>query len=142
MPSALENEYIVLIKKFLPEDLWEKAQEYSIPEEFLETMSELIELVLRSRSMDKAEEKQSWFNLLPLMNDEQIAKLNDILMREKHKLMEIEKKYEQKKVEIKKKYLLKRQNMGYIKKVQNLQDTEAGHREQEVAEAEDLLANI
>lgn len=99
------------IKKYLPEALWERAGQFTIPIEFIEQMPELITLVLNSRSMDKTEEKQSWFNLLPLMNDEQISKLNDILMREKQKLAEIEKKYEEKKLEIKKKYLMKRQNM-------------------------------
>ena len=61
--------------------------------------------------MSDASEKQSWFNLLPLMTDDQISKLNDILTREKQKLDEIEKKYEDKKLEIKKKYLMRRQNM-------------------------------
>jgi hypothetical protein len=102
---------ILLIKKHLPEDLWEIAPNFSIPEKFLETMPDLITLVLRSRSMDKKEEKQSWFNLMPMMNEEQMEKLRGILTREKAKLAEIEQKYEQKKVEIKKKYLLKRQNM-------------------------------
>ena len=101
----------IVIKQKLPQDLREIAGKFTIPPEFLDQMPDLIELVLRSRSMDKAEEKQSWFNLLPLMNDEQIAKLRDILVREKQKLEEIEKKYEQKKVEIKKKYLLRWQNM-------------------------------
>jgi len=105
-------------------------------------MPELITLVLQSRSMDKAEEKQSWFNLLPMMNDEQIAKLNDILTREKTKLAEIEKKYEDKKLEIKKKYLLRRQNMGYIKKMENIKETEAVHTATDTAEAEALLTSI
>lgn len=132
----------IAIKKHLPEDLWELAAEFTIPEQFLESMADLVELVLRSRSMDKHDEKQSWFNLLPLMNEEQVDKLRDILTREKDKLAEIEQRYEQKKVEIKKKYLLKRQNMGYIKKVQNIKDQEEVHREQEVEEAENLLDNI
>lgn len=139
---AILHSTIILIKKHLPEDLWEIAQTFSIPEKFLEETPDLIELVLRSKSMDKAEEKQSWFNLMPMMNDEQLDKLRDILTREKTKLNEIEKKYEQKKVEIKKKYLLKRQNMGYIKKVQNIKEKEEAHREQEVEEAESLLDDL
>lgn len=142
MTPAPTQEYILLIKKYLPERLWEKAQEFSIPEKFLKEMPELIILVLDSRSMDKPEEKQSWFNLMPMMNDEQIAKLNDILGREKQKLQEIEQKYEQKKVEIKKKYLLKRQNMGYVKKIQSIKSKEAEHRESEMEAAEELLENI
>jgi hypothetical protein len=74
-------------------------------------MPSVVILILNSRSMSEASEKQSRFNLLPLMTDEQITKLNDILTREKQKLEEIEKKYEDKKLEIKKKYLMKWQNM-------------------------------
>ena len=64
-----------LIKKVLPQELWEKAATFTIPDKFLETMPDLIVLVLNSKSMDTQEEKQSWFNLLPMMNDEQITKL-------------------------------------------------------------------
>jgi len=61
-----------LIQKHLPNDLWEVAKEYTIPDSFLVQKPDLIELILRSKSMDKAEEKQSWFNLMPMMNKEQI----------------------------------------------------------------------
>jgi hypothetical protein len=100
-----------IIQKFLPQDLREIAAAYTMPDQFIEKKASLVALILRSRSIGTTEEKQSWFNLLPLMNDEQIVKLEDILTREKQKLDEIEKKYEEKKIEIKKKYLAKRQQM-------------------------------
>lgn len=128
-----------LILAHLPEDLHELAQQYLIPDAFIEKMPDLITLVLRSRSLDKEDEKQSWFNLLPVMNDEQIQKLRDILTRERDKLKEIEEKYEQKKMDIKKKYLMRRQNMWYIKKMNAIQEKEAVHREQEQEEADALL---
>ncbi len=142
MPTDFLTQMKESIKKYLPEALREQAGQYTIPIEFIEQMPVLITLVLNSRSMDKAEEKQSWFNLLPLMNDEQIAKLNDILVREKEKLAEIEKKYEEKKIEIKKKYLMKRQNMWYIKKMDDIKSAEAVTSTQEQAEADALLSNI
>ena len=95
-----------LIQKYLPQDLWEIAAGYTIPDEFLEDAPDLIELILRSRSIDTEQEKQNWFNLLPLMNATQLEKLRAILIKEKTKLQEIEEKYEGKKQEIKKKYLL------------------------------------
>jgi hypothetical protein len=100
-----------LIQKYLPEDLHQIAATYTIPDEFLEDTPDLIELILRSRSIDTTQEKQNWFNLLPLMNATQLQKLRDILVKEKIKLQEIEEKYEGKKQEIKKKYLQKRQDM-------------------------------
>ncbi len=131
-----------LIRTKLPEDLREIAWKYQIPSEFLEEMPDLIELVLRSKSMDKSEEKQSRFNLMPMMNDEQIQKLRDILDREKKKLAEIEQKYEQKKLEIKKKYLLRRQNMWYVKKINDIKKKEESTRESEMEEADALLDGL
>lgn len=135
--------YEEIIKKYLPQDLRSIATaDYTIPPQFLESMADLIELILRSRSMEKPEEKQSWFNLMPLMNDEQILQLKTILVREKEKLAEIEQKYEEKKIEIKKKYLLRRQNMWYIKKVNEIKQEEAIHAAKEQEEADSLLASL
>lgn len=130
------------IKEFLPADVQEKAMQFTIPIEFIEKMTGLVVFILNSKSMSDASEKQSWFNLLPLMTDDQIAKLNDILTREKEKLDEIEKKYEDKKLEIKKKYLMRWQNMGYIKKMEDIKSAEAGISTQDQQEADALLNNL
>lgn len=131
-----------LIKKVLPQELWEKAATFTIPDKFLETMPDLIVLVLNSKSMDTQEEKQSWFNLLPMMNDEQITKLRDILTREKQKLEEIESKYEQKKDDIKDKLVKKREETGYQQKMVSIKNNEAVVQEKESAEADNLLTQI
>lgn len=131
-----------LIQKNLPQAVWDLAAQYLIPDQFIEKKASLVTMLLQSRSIEKAEEKQSWFNLLPLMNDEQIAKLEDILVREKQKLEEIEKKYEEKKIEIKKKYLMRRQEMGYVKQVESIKTAEAKSEAQEAGEADELLNQI
>ena len=69
---------INLIKQKLPQELREKAEKFTIPDEFIITMPDLIILVLNSKSMDAAEEKQSRFNLLPMMNKDQIDKLTKV----------------------------------------------------------------
>lgn len=130
------------IHTYLPTEVQEKAKQFTIPIEFIEKMPELIVLVLNSRSMNEASEKQSWFNLLPLMTDDQISKLNDILTKEKQKLEEIEKKYEDKKLEIKKKYLMRWQNMWYIKKMEDLKAAESTVSSQDQEEADALLENL
>ena len=100
-----------IVQKFLPEEVWLLCKDYTIPSEFIQDTPDLIVLILQSRSIDTPEEKQNWFNLLPMMNTEQIEKLRAILIKEKTKLAEIEEKYEEKKNEIKKKYLTKWQEM-------------------------------
>ncbi|HMS90677.1 MAG TPA: hypothetical protein PKC87_00440 [Candidatus Absconditabacterales bacterium] len=133
---------IPLIQTKLPQELREKAEKFTIPDEFLTTMSDLIILVLYSKSMDSAEEKQSWFNLLPMMNAEQIDKLRDILTREKQKLEEIEQKYEQKKDELKNKYTQKREDMVYSKRMEQIKQQEAEHDKIENQQADNLLNQL
>lgn len=142
MPTDFMTAMKEAVQKYLAPELHEKALAFTMPIEFIENMPSLISLILNSKSMNEASEKQSWFNLLPLMTDDQIAKLNDILMREKQKLEEIEKKYEDKKLEIKKKYLLKRQNMWYIKKMEDIKSAESVVSSQEQEEADALLQNL
>lgn len=130
------------IQKLLPKELRTKAGEYQIPEKFLTDMPKLIQLVLESKSMDTKEEKQSRFNLMPMMSPEQIAKLNDILTREKIKLAEIEKKYEEKKNNIKEKYVKRRESMWYTKKMDAIKEKEAAFEEKDDEEADALLENL
>ena len=131
-----------LIKKKLPQELREQVEKFTIPDEFLSTMPDLIVLVLNSKSMDNPEEKQSRFNLLPMMNKEQIDKLKDILTREKQKLSEIEQKYEQKKDELKNKYTQKREEMTYAKRMEEIKEKEAKHDKIEDQQAENLLTQL
>ncbi|MBQ5945045.1 hypothetical protein IJL65_01215 [bacterium] len=84
------------ITKFLPENLQQVALNYNIPDDMLETNADLVVLVLESKSISDQKEKQSWFDLYSLMNQEQIDKLRDILTREKQKLAEIEARYQAK----------------------------------------------
>jgi hypothetical protein len=68
--------------------------------------------------------------------------LRDILVREKQKLEEIEKKYEQKKTDIKSQYVQKRQEEGYKTKMVQIQQKEEAHQETQDKEAENLLTQI
>jgi hypothetical protein len=92
--------------------------------------------------MDNSEEKQSWFNLMPMMSPEQIEKLKDILTREKEKLNEIEKKYENKKDELKNKYTQKWDNMVNLKRVEEIKKQEALSEQNEKHDEEALLNQL
>lgn len=133
---------IELIKKFLPEDLWEIAEEYNVPWTFLEANADLVEMILLSKSIDTQEEKQNWFNLLPMMNEPQVERLRGILVKEKTRLAEIEQKYQKRKKEIKNKYMKKRDDMWYVDKVNNIKDKEEDIAKQDEEEAEELLSMI
>ena len=133
---------IKILRKYLPEKLIDYAVNFDIDEEFIVWDPELIQLVLESKALDTEEEKQNWFNLLPLMTEEQIAKLKAILVKEKKKIEEIEKKYNEKRRELRKKYLLKWQKLGYLEKVQKIKQEEEETREKEEKDAESLLDDL
>lgn len=131
-----------LIQQKLPQDLWNLAAQLNIPDNFLDTETDLTMLILRSRSLAKNEEKQNWFNLIPMMNQEQIEKLRDILTRERDKIAEIEAKYEQKKQEIRAKYQMKFDAANYNDRVAQLRSNEQNVIEQDSRDADDLLKDL
>lgn len=133
---------VELIKQKLPQELREKASRFQIPDYFLENHPDAVILVLNSRSLSKDDEKQNWFNLVPMMNEEQINKLKDILIRERDKIAEIEEKYEKKKEEIKEKYQTRFNAVNYQKTMSTIQTKEELIRDKEQEEAEDLLKNL
>ena len=130
------------IMKFLPENLHQVALNYNIPDDMLEENADLVVLVLESKSISDQKEKQSWFDLYSLMNQEQIDKLRDILTREKQKLAEIEAKYQAKQEEIKRKYEETYASWAYQQQQDRIRDSEKASREQEEVEADALLNQI
>ena len=130
------------IMKFLPENLHQVALNYNIPDDMLEENADLVVLVLESKSISDQKEKQSWFDLYSLMNQEQIDKLRDILIREKQKLAEIEAKYQAKQEEIKRKYEETYASWAYQQQQDRIRDSEKASREQEEVEADALLNQI
>lgn len=130
------------IKQHLPERLRNIAPNYDIPNDMLENNGDLVVLVLESKSINEPKEKQSWFDLYSLMNQEQIDKLRDILTREKEKLAEIEAKYQAKQDEIRKKYEETYASGAYQQQQEKIKESEMSTRQQEEVEADALLDQI
>ncbi len=130
------------ITKFLPQHLQQIALSYNIPDDMLENNADLVVLVLESKSISDQKEKQSWFDLYSLMNQEQIDKLRDILTREKQKLAEIEARYQAKQEEIKRKYEETYASGAYQQQQDRIRDSEMASRQQEEVEADALLNQI
>ena len=130
------------IIKFLPAHLHNVAMSYNIPDDMIVSNPDLVVLVLESKSISDHKEKQSWFDLYPLMNPEQIDKLRDILTREKEKLAEIEARYQARQEEIKRKYEATYASGVYQNKQDKIRDSEMVSRQQEQIEADSLLDQI
>ena len=127
---------LALIQTKLPENLWGMAQTFTIDDNSLNQYSDLVVLILNSKSLSDNTEKQNWFNLLTIMNEEQTLKLKEILTREKEKLEEINQKYAKKQEEINWKY------QQIFNQQTQLQAKENVNRQQELEEADNLLAQI
>lgn len=67
-------------------------KDFQISEYMLKEDKELVDLIMRSESMNDGE-RQYWFDLTKTMNLQQVEKLREILLKERTKLAEIEKKY-------------------------------------------------
>ena len=133
---------VSLIEQLLPQNLWQVAKNFDIADEVLSQDPVLIQLILESKSLAGVDEKQNWFNLLQMMNEEQVAKLKDILTREKQKLEEINQKYAQKQAEINQKYQQAFNAEAYYRAQAELGAKENQRREKELEEADSLLAQI
>jgi hypothetical protein len=53
----------------------EQLKAFSLDEKYTQELPDIVVLILESKSLETDEEKQNWFNLLPLMTGEQIEKL-------------------------------------------------------------------
>lgn len=72
------------------------TSEITIPQELRKKYPELVELIVESETLDH-EDREYWITLLPLMSDEHITRLTEILQNEKDQLLAIEEKYQKKK---------------------------------------------
>ena len=134
---------LALVQKNIHETLQNSVMEYTIDDKSLESYNDLIILVINSKSIDGKEEKQSWFSLLPVMDEWQISKLYDILHREQEKIIEIEQKYENKKVSLLKKYTEKTySNPVYQNTIDNIKEKESIVNQKDYEDADKLLDNL
>lgn len=63
-----------------------------VPDNVRSAFGPLVDLIIGSESMND-DERKYWIEILPVMSPEQIAKLRDILSREKEQLAAIDAKY-------------------------------------------------
>jgi hypothetical protein len=109
--------------------------DFQVPDAIKATDKRLIDLVMRSESMNDGE-RQYWFNLTEIMSSEQVEKLRDILVRERKKLAEIEAKYGKPKVQLSPEEIAKRNADMEKKKSEQQARLEAKEKQYQQEEAE------
>jgi len=81
-----------------------KLDRFTVPQLMVLTEPCLVYLILKSRSLKSDHQKQEWFDLYNLMDDDEVMRLYDILYREQYKLASIELKYEKKDADLAQRY--------------------------------------
>lgn len=115
-----------------------------VPDEARKKYPDLVELVIKSESMNR-EERNYWLQVLPVMTDDQVAELSDILQTEKKKLAAIDAKYAgqggntaQSEPQIDPAEVERKRREAREQRWK----AEQSHREQDEETAEDLLAQL
>lgn len=117
------------------------AQKFEIPETVRKQYPDLIPLILATESMND-EERQYWFQILPIMTDDQVSKLKEILLNEKQQLASLDKEYEQELKRINSKHVSEWKAYEAKEKREKLKKVEGESKQAEQQEGEDLLKKL
>lgn len=112
-----------------------------VPPDLQSRFPDLVDLVLRSESMND-EERQYWLNILPIMTPEQVQNLRDILTNERQQLAAIDAKYGQQIDSIGQEEFVRRVDEERRRKQAQRTVAETEARASEGQSAEDLLNQI
>lgn len=116
-------------------------ERFNIPETVKNQFPDLIPLILQTESMND-DERQYWFQILPIMTDEQVQKLREILVNEKKQLEQLDKDYEKELKRINTKHVSEWKEFESKERRQKLQAQEKAAQTQEQATEEDLLKKL
>lgn len=118
-----------------------QADKFEIPESVKKQYPDLIVLILKTESMND-DERQYWFQILPIMTDEQVNKLRDILKNEAEQLITIDKEYEQEMKRINVSHKEEWDAFAAQSKREKVRTAEAKSEEQEKTSEEELLKRL
>lgn len=118
-----------------------KPEKFAIPKLVKEKYPDLIELVKTTESMDD-QERQYWFQIMPIMTPDQIEKFRNILVTEKQQLAELDKEYEDELNRLNEKHLLEWKEFESKEKSRAIKEAEAKSSEEEKKQEEELLAKL
>lgn len=123
------------------QQITEMEQKYSVPATVREKFPDLVALLIKTESMN-TEEREYWFQVLPIMSDDQIVKLRTILVNERDQLKKIDQEYNDEIGKINQAHKSEWNAFEAQEKRKILLDTEKKHEESEAAEEEALLQKL
>lgn len=81
-----------------------QSSEYNIPDVVMKKYPDLVELIKKTESMSK-DERNYWFQILPIMTDDQVTRLRKILDDEASQLTKLDDQYQKELSKLNQKHL-------------------------------------
>ncbi len=125
----------------LPDPLAEKRAKFTIPEEIQKKYPGLIDLILVTESMTD-DERQYWFQILPVMTEDQVKKFEDILNTEKKQLQKLDQEYEDQLKKLNDRHLIEWQDFETREKRRAIEKAETSAKAEDKATEESLLQQL
>lgn len=114
---------------------------YAVPSLVKEKFPDLIQLINETESMN-AEERDYWFQILPIMTEDQIKKFRDILVNEKAQLSNLDKEYEKELTKLNEKHMVEWKDFEAKEKRKSIATAEQASKDKEKADEEELLKRL
>lgn len=116
-------------------------EKFTVPELVKQKFPDLIQLIKETESMND-EERDYWFQILPIMTEDQIKKFRDILLNEKTQLQKLDAEYETELTKLNEKHMIEWKEFESKEKKKALTQAEEAAKAQEQATEEDLLKRL
>jgi hypothetical protein len=116
-------------------------EKFTVPSLVKEKFPDLIQLIKDTESMND-EERNYWFQILPIMTEDKIQKFQAILVNEKMQLGRLDKEYEDEVSRLNTKHMMEWKEFETKEKRKAIQTAEEKSKEEEQATEEDLLKRL
>lgn len=117
------------------------AGQFKIPQVVLDKHGDLVELIKKTQSMSD-DEREYWFQILPIMTQEQVNRLKTILQEEANQLAKLDNQYQDELTKLNKKHLEEWNVFQKKKEREALKSEEASHEAAEAAAEADILKEL
>lgn len=115
--------------------------DYNVPAVVMQKYPDLVELIKKTESMSK-DERNYWFQILPIMTEEQVVRLRKILDDEANQLTKLDSEYQTELAKLNEKHLKEWDDFERTQKREELKKVESVSSAEEQKKQEDLLKQL
>jgi|GEM_PF-311823 len=119
----------------------EKRAKFQIPPDMQKKYPELIDLVVMTESMTD-DERQYWFQIMPVMSEQQLLKFQGILETERKQLQKLDQEYEAQLQKLNQRHVVEWQEFESREKRREIHEAEKSAEAEEQQAEEDLLNQL